>query len=103
MTNRPITEIAELVERFTYDEAQREDTRPGYYEIAVTDADQPYLVRWMAGNEEQVWRTSENYAEPDDAVHAIGLLPGGRSWLTSYAPRVVDERTPASDFDMNPE
>lgn len=93
MTTKTIDELEVQLEQLIVEAAEAEAPRIGYAEIAVTDAEQPFLVRWFAVNEEQIWRTSENYAELADAVHAIALLPGGIEWMTSYAPRLVDERT----------
>lgn len=61
MTTEPITEIANDLERVWRSGWSRLSSSR-HFEIAVTDAEQPFLVRWIFGNEEQGWRTSENYA-----------------------------------------
>lgn len=43
------------------------------FEIAQTDAEQPWLSRFIGDNGEQIWRTSENYAHRQDAERAIEI------------------------------
>lgn len=115
MTTKTIDELSVQLEELVALELAQEPPRIGYAEIAITDNDQPFTVRWFAVNEKQVWRSSESYSALAHAVRAIALLPGGIDWMTSYTPRLVDERTPAPDAqpditrasatvdDMNPE
>ena len=104
MTTKSFDAIATDLERLCL-ELPAIGPRIGYAEVVITDAEQPFTVRWVAVNEEQIWRTSENYVRLSDAVWAIVLLPGGREWLRSYVPRLVDERSPeteAREFPATP-
>jgi uncharacterized protein YegP (UPF0339 family) len=61
-----------------------------HFEIACTDAEQPWVVRFHADNGLEVWRTSENYADRGDAERALCILAEalylGRAQLVDVAP-----------------
>lgn len=59
-----------------------------HLEIVTTDAEQPYLARLVADNGEQVWRTSENYADIRTAERAVCIAAEALSVPIVY----VDER-----------
>lgn len=62
-----------------------------HFQIVATDAEQPYLARLIADNGEQVWRTSENYANSADAERAVCIVVEALYLGTAKLRRVVPD------------
>ena len=68
-----------------------------YHEPPAVVNPQPWSVRFIGGNGEQVWRTSESYSDVRDAERAIALLAealGSEALVAGKAP-VREMRRPA--------
>lgn len=48
--------------------------RAARFEVVRTDADQPFIARFIASNGSEIWRASENYARRKGALNAISVL-----------------------------
>lgn len=68
-----------------------------HLEIVTTDAEQPYLARLVADNGEQVWRTSENYADIRTAERAVCIA--AEAFFLGRAELILASSVEVSDPD----